>query len=148
MHEVLIKIGVPVAALLITFAAGWQVQGWRLEGQAATLRAEQTQAQLQAAALVRSKERQYQADVDKAKADKDAEVQAITNKLRSALDELRQRKARPAVVLPQDSGTNADCTGKELYRQDAEFLIGEAARADQIVAELKVCISAYDAVKN
>jgi hypothetical protein len=66
----------------------------------------------------------------------------------SALGRLSDRPDRPtegAAELPEDSNAGAvpadGCTGAELFRPDAEFLIREARRADQLRAALKACIA-------
>lgn len=59
---------------------------------------------------------------------------------------LLQRAARPSELAGQHNGqaataegSAASCTGRELYREDGEFLVGEAARADELRVRLGVC---------
>ena len=36
---------------------------------------------------------------------------------------------------PQTSGSESSCTGSKLYREDGEFLTGEAARAEKLIED-------------
>ena len=66
-----------------------------------------------------------------------------------ALGELRKRPTREqAKERASSDPTSAPktCTGAELPREDAEFLIGEAARASAVVAERDYYYSAYKSV--
>ncbi len=69
----------------------------------------------------------------------------INNRLRTDLASLRNRPERssnlPATTGPACTGV----TGSELSRPDAEFLVGEAARADTIRAGLIACYQVIDA---
>lgn len=60
-------------------------------------------------------------------------------------DSLRQRPERPT-ELPAAAGPAhpVACTGAELYRPDAAFLVREAGRADQLRVELAACQASYD----
>lgn len=65
------------------------------------------------------------------------------------LRRLRNRSDRPAVSgdgvsAPAGPGpVTAGCTGTELHRQDAEFLVRESARADRLQVALQSCRDAY-----
>lgn len=79
---------------------------------------------------------------------KNREIAALHHRVAGLLDQLRSRPERPA-----GSGTAAGnpapgqaCTGAELYRPDAEFLVREAARAQRILAERDACHDKYDAL--
>jgi len=68
------------------------------------------------------------------------------------LRSLQARSARPPAApdtgsssLP--SGGPRYATGAELYREDSEFLVREAARADQIRLALHTCTQQYRAVE-
>lgn len=61
---------------------------------------------------------------------------------------LRNRPSRPAPSPASTVDTPApepaqSCTGASLYREDGEFLAGEAARADRILSELDACQKQY-----
>ena len=92
--------------------------------------------------VVREKEHQYQADADKIRKDKDAQINAINNQLVDAISELRKRPSRAEQAANGQSGT-----GATLSAEDAEFLIREASRADQIRIGLEACYKQYDSIK-
>jgi hypothetical protein len=56
------------------------------------------------------------------------------------------RKPTPAGAMPGPAPACQGSTGAELSREDATFLIGEAARADEHRAALSACYRAYDSV--
>ena len=94
--------------------------------------------------VIREKEHQYQAEADKIRKEKDDQINAINTRLANALVELRNRPSRP-----KSEATNAaTCgTGATLYAEDGEFLIGEAARADQIRSALQAWYDQYDSLE-
>ena len=92
--------------------------------------------------VIREKEHQYQADADKIRKDKDAQIQVINNQLVDAISSLRKRPSRAEQAATGQSGT-----GATLSAEDAEFLIREAARADKIRVGLESCYAQYDAIK-
>lgn len=72
---------------------------------------------------------------------KNAELKMVTTRLNSALRELRERSdRRPEASAPSCQGA----TGRELSGPDAEFLAGEAARAESLRAGLKECYGWVD----
>lgn len=89
--------------------------------------------------------------VDQAEKEKQDEILGIKSKYNSIIAGLRERNSRKDTGSSTGSGSNSEstarCTGKELYREDAEFLLGEATRADEIRIALKACYKQYDAVK-
>lgn len=91
---------------------------------------------------VRSKEHQYQADADKIRIEKDAQIKIINDQLVNAISELRKRPSRT-----EQAGNGSNCNGTGLYAEDAEFLIREASRADQIRIALQSCYKQYDSIK-
>ena len=62
--------------------------------------------------------------------------------------ELQNRPGRPSGTDVSSNTTPvcAGATGKELYRPDAEFLIGEAARAEELRNSLEFCVAQYNSV--
>jgi hypothetical protein len=91
---------------------------------------------------IRDKEHQYQADADQIRKDKDAQINAINNQLVDAISELHKRTSRADKANNGQGGT-----GTTLFAEDAEFLIREAARADQIRTALDACYKQYDSIK-
>ena len=87
-------------------------------------------------------EKEQQTAADQIKKEKDAQIEAINNKLVDAISELRKRPSRA-----DQASHGQSCTGGSLPAEDAEFLIREAARADKIRAGLQACYSQYDAIK-
>ena len=65
--------------------------------------------------------------------EKDVKITSIERNLRSDIERLRNREVRPNVVTITE--TRETCTGTGLYREDAEFLTREAARAGRIREE-------------
>ena len=86
---------------------------------------------------------EHQAAADKIEKDKNDQINAINTRLSNALVELRNRPSRPK----SEATVTAACgTGLTLYAEDAEFLIREAARADQIRTGLQACYEQYDSL--
>lgn len=94
----------------------------------------------------RDKEAALQASMDKLRTEKNRELARLNNTVQRLSSSLRDRPDRPfsgadASARPDSEG----CTGAVVYRQDGEFLIGEATRADQLRIALIECRSAYQA---
>jgi hypothetical protein len=98
--------------------------------------------QSKAEKTIRDKEHQYQSDADQIKKDKDAQIKVINNQLVDAVSELRKRPSRTT-----ETSNGKGCNGASLYAEDSEFLIREAARADEIRVALDACYKQYDAIK-
>ena len=92
--------------------------------------------------VIREKEHDYQADADKIRKDKDAQIKAINTQLVDAISELRKRTSRTA-----ETSNGQGCNGSALYAEDAEFLIREASRADEIRVALDACYKQYESIK-
>ena len=141
-----IKLGAAIAALLVAFTSGWIINGWRWNNAALKLAAAQTQARIEAERQSRNQELALQAAADNARNTKDGEITIIRSQLDAALVSLRERPLRSA-NLPGATSTCPTATGAQLSREDAEFLTGEAARADEMIAELNACRAVYTAVR-
>jgi hypothetical protein len=98
--------------------------------------------QSKAEKTIRDKEHQYQSDADKIRTEKDAQIKAINGQLVNAVSELRKRTSRT-----EKASNGSNCNGSSLYAEDAEFLIREAARADEIRVGLQACYKQYDAIQ-
>jgi len=92
--------------------------------------------------VIREKEHDYQADADKIRKDKDAQIKAINSQLVDAISELRKRTSRTA-----ETSNGQGCNGASLYAEDAEFLIRESSRADEIRVALDACYKQYESIK-
>lgn len=86
---------------------------------------------------------QHQAAADKIEKDKNEQIKAINARLADALVSLRNRPSRPQI---ETTSVAACGTGATLYAEDGEFLIREAARADQIRSALEACYNQYDSL--
>jgi len=148
---VAIRLIAIAAVALAAFSGGWYVNGVRWEN--TVLELKDTQAKLLASAneAARAREQDLQATADKLKETKDAQIRTINARLAATLVELRERPARPASVAEAAPVADAPApatggTGAFLYREDAEFLAREAARADEIRAALIQCNAQYEEV--
>lgn len=74
---------------------------------------------------------------------RDEEINSILAERDALAKRLRNRASRPQVT-PKTSETPAPCTGAQLFREDGEFLVGEAARADKIVKERDYYFQEYE----
>jgi hypothetical protein len=91
---------------------------------------------LKAMEAARQFEANWQTNVEALNEVHHAEVARLSAALERARVELRNRPDR----MPEASRQACPgATGAELSRPDAEFLVGEAARADQLRADLEAC---------
>jgi len=98
--------------------------------------------QTKAEKTIRDKEHQYQSDADLIRKDKDAQLKDINNQLVDAIGQLRSRSSNATKTV-----NGQDCNGATLSAPDADFLIREAARADEIRVGLQACYKQYEAIK-
>jgi hypothetical protein len=112
----------------VAFVVGWQVNGWRLDS---TYQKERADALLQA----KIEQDRLQKKAEEADRAKNEQIRVVNNRLSVALGELRERSSR----LPNAPESCQGTSGRELSREDAEFLVREAARADQLRAALNAC---------
>lgn len=150
MLDVLILRVIPyIAVALVAFGGGWYFNGLRWEGTVHQIKATQARLLSDAIAHAQWKEGVLQDAAQRLRSVKDAEIRDVNARLSAALVELRNRPARPAPGADQVPGAGATPpggTGASLFREDAEFLVREAARADEIRAALKQCTALYDEV--
>jgi len=98
---------------------------------------------LQAIEQARQVEANWQTNVEALQEIHHAEVRRLSAELERVRSELRNRPDR----MPEASREAcAGATGAELSRTDAEFLVGEAARGDQLRADLAECQGWVEAV--
>lgn len=74
-----------------------------------------------------------QKQADDALKEKDEKLKDSNTKLAAAIDELRKRPSRSTQTSTPITEVTEACNGTQLYREDAEFLTREAARADQAI---------------
>lgn len=76
---------------------------------------------------------------------KDEEIARVIGQRDAAIKRLSDRPTRPSTPIPTKAPEVGEaCTARELYREDAEFLVREAARADQVVAERNYYYQQYE----
>ena len=92
--------------------------------------------------VVREKEHEYQAAADNIRKAKDAQIKDINNQLVDAIGELRERPGRTT-----ETSNGQGCNGTRLFAEDSEFLVREAARADEIRVALDACYQQYEVLK-
>lgn len=127
------RIAIWASVCALIFFSGWYVNGLRWENKYA-----------KSVQLVQQKEKQFQDIMDQERVKKNEEINRISDQLDVALQRLRERPSRQ----PSTPGTRQGANGSELSREDAEFLVREAARADQAVIELNACYRIYDEIKS
>lgn len=143
-----VKYGLIGLAALSLFYAGWSVNGSRWEAKYAALTQAHQEEALLAQKKARATEQALQATIDRERVTNEAKIRTINTQLVAALDELRHRPTRTSVVYSKSPCDCPGARGSELFREDASFLVREAARADRLAESLKACYAAYDAVRN
>lgn len=95
-------------------------------------------------------ESELKTQVSTIKGEKDAQIKTLDTKYRIAIDSLRQRQERSSPSNSTGNSCNAEstkgATGAELYREDAEFLIGFARDTEELKTQLKACYAQYDSI--
>lgn len=150
----------PRLLLALALAVAWPWSLWQASsrgetvGRAAVQQAWDAATTLQARETLKLVERAHatsQALQDKAAEQRKAANDQITRINRAhalALDRLRNRPERPSGAdLPQVATVGAGGTGASLWREDAEFLVGEALRADQLRLDLQACQAQYNSAR-
>ena len=155
MHWLLNRYVIGAAAIALAvvaaFSFGYRVgkgvvqSAWDKERAAAAVELATAREQ------VRTVERTMNDAAAKYQRDKYDSIRALNDRHRALVDSLRERASRPAagaVSSPAgDAPIACQCTGEGLHREDAEFLAGEAARGDELRAELLACYQQYDAAR-
>ncbi len=147
------------AAVLVLVAAAAAVAGYgkgHAAGSAAVRqawdkeKAEQLAEHATRQQAARQAEQELQSSADRLRQEKDREIRHLTARAASLAHSLRERPERAvAGAVSAAAGTGpagAGCSGAELSRQDAEFLAGEAARADELRLALGQCLGQYESL--
>ena len=97
------------------------------------------------------KQQQLQMGADKLRQEKDREIRDIAARNTALVNSLRDRQSRStanssAVPNTPSTGQSA-CTGKQLYREDGEFLVRLSREADELAAALNQCYKQYNAAR-
>lgn len=114
--------------------------------------AEQTRINKEAADKAREREQELQAAADKERTKASVQINRLSAERDAALAELRKRPKRPAAaanpaVVPSPAGPGPEaqhCTGAELYRDDAAFLVRLSADYKQLGIEYDRIWSLYE----
>lgn len=145
----LIAAGVLAVAVLGTGLFGYTQGAKSVRAELDAYRAATAMAQEQQRAQAQARERDLQVQADQARKEVTREKTRIAAVQRELADSLRKRPDRPSEPgLPAPAGDRdaaPGCTGAELYRGDAQFLVGLAARADTLRLQLAACQAAYGA---
>ena len=131
--------------LIIAFVLNgfyWNAHGSNAEHarMVANLESERAQA-LQKA---RDIETQWQEEVNEVTTKQAEKLAEVQHHLDVAIISLRDRPKRSATLPDTPRVECAGASGRELSREDAEFLAREAARADTLRVGLEACYAAYD----
>ena len=112
-------------------------------------KAEQYAAYAKAQEEARKKEQELQANADQLRREKDEEIRNINARATALSNSLQHRKSRSeADSLSSSSGARqTSCSGKELYREDGEFLVRIAGEADELRTALKQCYTQYETLR-
>ena len=125
-----VKLGAIVIGMLFSVYIGYRFEHNNFMGYKAKIEL-----------ATRVEEQRTQTQADEIRKVKDAQIRDINSKLVDAISQLRSRSNSPTKTI-----NGQDCNGATLSAQDAEFLVREASRADQIRVGLEACYKQYDAV--
>jgi len=98
----------------------------------------------QALQKARDIETQWQEEVNEVTTKQAEKLAEVQHHLDVAIISLRDRPKRSATLPDTPRVECAGASGRELSREDAEFLAREAARADTLRVGLEACYAAYD----
>lgn len=99
-----------------------------------------------AEAAIRNAERTHTEEISAIQQKADHEKSVLVADVARLTDSLRNRPERPSAgsPVPTSPADKVGCTGADIYRSDAEFLVRETARAESIRLQLASCQAAYD----
>lgn len=78
--------------------------------------------------------------------ERDDKIKALGIELAAAVKRMRERPSR-SQESREPSEVRSSCTGRELFQEDGEFLIREAARADKVREERDFYYGEYERVR-
>lgn len=137
MYGISLRLIAVCVTLCVVFAAGWLVNGMRWEKREAERIVKLTETAKNVQNTIHAV---YVAERNK----KDEEIRSVNKRLADALSGLRDRPSRTEGSV---TGIGKASTGAELSREDADFLVREAARADEVVAERNACYAVYESAR-
>ena len=145
MPSQLIEILEAIVAFILVIAIGYGVWLYK-DRQYQKLNTEYTQLIEQSEQLALQHSNELAVNKESADKEKDEAIKRNTAAYQSIVNSLRNRQERPS-NLPSNSNAPSTCTGAQLYRQDAEFLAREAARADQAIIDRDYYYEQYESVR-
>ena len=145
MPSQLIEILEAIVAFILCIAIGYGVWLYK-DRQYQKLNTEYTQLIQQSEQLALEHSKELAANKESADKEKDEAIKRNTAAYQSLVNSLHNRQDRPS-NLPSNPNSPSTCTGAELYREDAEFLAREAARADQAVIDRDYYYEQYESVR-
>jgi len=112
-------------------------------------KAETTAAYNKALQEAVERQQQLQMGADKLRQEKTRETRDLLARNTALANSLRDRQTRPAsgAVPSASSAGSSACTGKELYREDSEFLVRLGREGDELRIALKQCYAQYNPVR-
>lgn len=125
-------------------AHGKEIAGWKEVQALATAKTHAAEVNY------RQREQEIRENADRSVQEKQNEIVKIAAARDAAIVSLQSRPARPATrpgAVPAVAATCQGATGAQLFRDDGEFLIREAERADRQRADLAQCYAQYDAAR-
>ena len=137
--------------LVLTFFAGWVVNGWRIGSKIDALKSEYASALQKSEHEARAKEQALQADHDANRKKHEEEMKNAKNEI----DQLRARISNGTVRLSvpttackvsENTGAGIEQTRAELDPQTADDLVAIAADGDAAIRDLNLCIDQYNAI--
>jgi hypothetical protein len=88
--------------------------------------------------------------IETQRSETNAQISALNSSLAGAIAGLRERPTRDSagrVPVNPATGSAIGATGADLLRQDSEFLVREAARADKLRLQLAQCQVSYETAR-
>jgi hypothetical protein len=100
----------------------------------------------------RKKEQELQANADQLRQEKDREIRDLNARATALTNSLQQRPSSTSQTgsVSGSSGIGssiAGCSGKNLFREDAESLVQIAIEADTLRLALKQCYGQYESLR-
>lgn len=142
--------------LALAFLAGWSINGWKLKGEIAEIRAEHAEAYAQANAQARSEEARRAAAIEGIRRDAQIRIQELESDVvaaADAADRLRKELARRRGAAEHTAATGGGAptiSAVILYSElldRADTRAGELAEfADRSRVAGEACVAAYDAL--
>lgn len=136
-------VAVVLVALGVLLGAGWAIDNNARTSVKAEMTIEYQKKLDEAEKKAKEAEDNLEAELQSTRKERNERVKALSATIGNLRNELRNRPYRPTdnSTTPQ-SGTT--CTGAQLYREDAEFLAGEAARAESVRIERDYYYEVYE----